>query len=184
MMHRLLATLVAFAALAAPTLCQDITSVSIPSVSGCGAVALTREICNTCVTLACIVEATITAGCDGCPAPPPTIYRSFPCDQGCGGLGGCQTTYRVVTPPDGVCETALLPTLTTSPSSLPSSTAGGDGSSSDAGGAGTGAGTATQTVTSTHTQDAGEVGDETRTVTTATSVSTAGAARRMPLRLW
>ncbi|KAK4099222.1 hypothetical protein N658DRAFT_430307, partial [Parathielavia hyrcaniae] len=132
---------------AAPALGQDITSVSIPSVSGCAAVALTREVCNTCVTLACIVEATITAGCDGCPAPPPTIYRSSPCDQGCAGLGGCQTTFRVVSPPDGVC-----------------------------------AGTAT--VTSTHTQDGGQVGDETRTVTTATSVSTAGAARRMPLRLW
>ena len=60
-------------------------------------------ICSTCATAACVVPATITAGCGSCPATPPTVYRSFPCDQGCSNLGPCKTLYEIVTASD-LCE--------------------------------------------------------------------------------
>jgi len=60
-------------------------------------------ICSTCATAACVVPATITAGCGSCPAVPPTVYRSFPCDQGCSNLGPCKTLYEIVTASD-LCE--------------------------------------------------------------------------------
>ena len=55
------------------------------------------------MTAACVYEATITAGCDGCSDVPPTVYRSFPCDQGCTSLG-CKTVYTVVTASGSACE--------------------------------------------------------------------------------
>ncbi|KAK4155879.1 hypothetical protein C8A00DRAFT_13135 [Chaetomidium leptoderma] len=118
---------------AVPVMSQLSESASIESVSGCAAVVSTTDICTTCVTAACVIEATVTAGCGGCAATAPTIYHSFPCDQGCGGLG-CKTIYNVVTATDSVCTAGPTPTQ-------------GDSASS-------------------------------------TSVSTAGAARVMPFRLW
>ena len=57
------------------------------------------------MTAACVLEATITAGCDGCSDVPPTVYRSFPCDQGCTSLG-CKTVYTVVTASGSACESS------------------------------------------------------------------------------
>lgn len=55
------------------------------------------------MTAACVAPATIVAGCGSCPATPPTIYRAFPCDQGCSNLGPCKTVYEIVTASD-LCE--------------------------------------------------------------------------------
>ncbi|KAG7287203.1 hypothetical protein NEMBOFW57_006708 [Staphylotrichum longicolle] len=88
---------------AATALAQDVGSVSIASVSGCPAVVSTTMICSTCMTAACVVPATIVAGCGSCPATPPTIYRGFPCDQGCSNLGPCKTIYEIVTASD-LCD--------------------------------------------------------------------------------
>ncbi|KAK0620077.1 hypothetical protein B0T14DRAFT_603741 [Immersiella caudata] len=75
----------------APTGSATLTAVSCP------AAVSTTDICSTCVTAACVIEATITAAC-GCPNPPLTIFSSHPCSLGCGGLG-CATVYTVVTEP-------------------------------------------------------------------------------------
>ncbi|KAK4032697.1 hypothetical protein C8A01DRAFT_20258, partial [Parachaetomium inaequale] len=133
---------------AGPALAQEGTesSASILSVSGCAAVVSTTDICTTCVTAACVVPATITAGCGGCGDAPPTVYRSFPCDQGCDNIG-CKTVYSVVTATESVCAASPSPTPTGGP----------DGSASGSGN---------------------------EAVTSATSVSTAGAARVRPFRLW
>lgn len=77
------------------------------SAPGCAPVVSTTDICSTCVTAACVVPATVTAGC-GCPDPPATVFRSHPCDLGCEGLGGCRTVYTVVRADgDGECEFAF-----------------------------------------------------------------------------
>ncbi len=65
----------------------------------------TTDICSTCVTAACVVEATVTAGC-GCPETPVTIYHSYPCELGCDALTACGTFYKVVTATD--CELSLF----------------------------------------------------------------------------
>ncbi|KAL2165026.1 hypothetical protein VTH06DRAFT_322 [Thermothelomyces fergusii] len=133
---------------AAPAIAQETTSASIVSVSGCAAVVSTTDICSTCVAAACVVPVTITAGCGGCPESPPTVYRSFPCDEGCDNLGGCRTVYSVVTATGGVCTAA--PTAT--PSQDPENPADGD--------------------------------DPAESASSATRVSTAGAARIVPVRVW
>ncbi len=92
---------------------QDTTttdSVSIVYVSGCAAVVSTTNVCTTCMTADCVYEATITAGCDGCSDVPPTVYKSFPCDQGCSGLG-CKTVFSVMTVTGGACVFFLLGVL-------------------------------------------------------------------------
>ncbi|KAH6855919.1 hypothetical protein B0I37DRAFT_411878 [Chaetomium sp. MPI-CAGE-AT-0009] len=99
-------SLVACIAVAGSALAQGLGSVSIESVSGCAAVVSTTDICNTCVTMACVVPATITAGCNGCGETPPTIYRSFPCDGGCENIG-CQTIYTIATETDN-CELTIM----------------------------------------------------------------------------
>lgn len=66
----------------------------------------TTDICLTCVTMACVAPATITAGCSGCGETPPTIYRSFPCDQGCDNIG-CKTVFSIVTATDNECELVM-----------------------------------------------------------------------------
>jgi hypothetical protein len=67
----------------------------------------TTDVCSTCVTAACVVPATVTAGCGTCADTAPTIFRSFPCDEGCDNLG-CKTVYEVVTATDNACEFALV----------------------------------------------------------------------------
>ncbi|KAK3294169.1 uncharacterized protein B0H64DRAFT_374990 [Chaetomium fimeti] len=126
-MHYLSKSLAACVALAGSALSQSggIGSVSIESVSGCAAVVSTTHICSTCVTMACVVPATVTAGCDGCGETPPTIYRSFPCDEGCDNIG-CQTIYSVATATDNECATGgagPTPTPTQDPGA---STTGGN----------------------------------------------------------
>ncbi|KAK4224662.1 hypothetical protein QBC38DRAFT_485067 [Podospora fimiseda] len=114
-------------ALVAVTHAQLTLAPSIPTVSGCPAVLSVTALCSTCMTLACIETATISAGCDGCPSAPATIFTGYPCENNCEGLGGCKTEYLVVSAADpGECsgpaatQTTLSGTVTES-SSLSSS---------------------------------------------------------------
>ncbi|KAK3307175.1 uncharacterized protein B0T15DRAFT_501728 [Chaetomium strumarium] len=165
--------------LAAPALSQSGTIATLESVSGCAAVVSTTAICSTCMTVDCVVPATITAGCGTCPDTPPTIYRSYGCDEGCGaeGLGGCKTVYSVVTASgdDGECD-------------------GGGGGDDDGSPAPTttgsdGHGPTTPTTTQSETEvtalptPSGSSNGTDGQVTAP--VSTAGAAARLrPFRLW
>ncbi|KAL2177787.1 uncharacterized protein P884DRAFT_199726 [Thermothelomyces heterothallicus CBS 202.75] len=106
---------------AAPAIAQEAMSASIVSVLGCPAVVSTTDVCSTCVAAACVVPATITAGCGDCPESPPTVYRSFPCEEGCNNIG-CRTVYSVVTATGSVCPAAPTPT----PSQDPDNPADGD----------------------------------------------------------
>ncbi|KAH6632508.1 hypothetical protein F5144DRAFT_593245 [Chaetomium tenue] len=101
---------------------QELGSASIDSVSGCAAVVSTTDVCSTCVTMECIALATITAGCGSCGETPPTIYRSFPCDEGCDNIG-CKTLFSVVTATDNECATGAGPTP--APSQDPNQSTGG-----------------------------------------------------------
>ncbi|KAK4134652.1 hypothetical protein BT67DRAFT_441817 [Trichocladium antarcticum] len=105
--HKTLATC---AAVAAPALAQITDSLSLESVSGCAAVVSTTDICSTCMAVACVVPATVTAGCGGCAETAPTIFRSHGCDRGCDGLGGCKTVYTVVTSSGDVCSVSTAGT--------------------------------------------------------------------------
>jgi len=82
-------------------------------VSGCPAAVSTTDICTTCVTAACVIEATVTVSCE-CPNPPMTIYSSHPCDLGCDGLG-CATVYKVET---AACEFHPFSVLSVYPSAF------------------------------------------------------------------
>ncbi|KAK0643741.1 hypothetical protein B0T16DRAFT_416558 [Cercophora newfieldiana] len=81
----------------AGTASPALTASPTVTAASCPAAVSTTDICSTCVTAACVIEATITAAC-GCPNPPETIFSSHPCSLGCGGLG-CATVYTVVTEP-------------------------------------------------------------------------------------
>ncbi|KAL2196947.1 hypothetical protein P885DRAFT_60942 [Corynascus similis CBS 632.67] len=114
-MHRFSGTLATCMALVAQAVAQQSSAVSIVSVSGCAAVVSTTDVCTTCMTVACVVPATITAGCGDCGESPPTIYRSFPCDEGCNNLG-CKTVYSIVTATtDSDCTASPTPTPTQDP---------------------------------------------------------------------
>ncbi|EAQ87434.1 hypothetical protein CHGG_04053 [Chaetomium globosum CBS 148.51] len=114
-------------------LSQELGSASIDSVSGCAAVVSTTNVCSTCVTMECVAPATITAGCGSCDETPPTIYRSFPCDQGCDNIG-CKTVFSVETATDGECASGASPTPTPSPD--PNQSTGGGGPTTSASTAG------------------------------------------------
>lgn len=82
--------------------------ITLESVSGCAAVVSTTSVCPTCVTLQCIVQATVTAGCDSCPVTAvPTIYREYPCEGPC--PDGCRTDYTVLTAEADMCGGEYLP---------------------------------------------------------------------------
>ncbi|SPQ25366.1 d518b934-6f69-4895-b448-2939b611c5c5 [Thermothielavioides terrestris] len=116
MMPRVFKALALCVAFVDSALAQITESASIVYVSGCAAVVSTTDVCSTCLTIDCVVPATITAGCDGCPTAAPTVYRSFPCDQGCN-VVGCKTVYTVVTATDGVCDEDEPSSSAESPSS-------------------------------------------------------------------
>ncbi|KAK4141788.1 uncharacterized protein C8A04DRAFT_30633 [Dichotomopilus funicola] len=123
-------TLTLCAALTAPAVAQISNPSATPaSVSGCAAVVSTTAVCTTCVTAACVVQATVTAGCGDCDANPPTVYRGFPCEEGCGNIG-CETKYKVVTASDGVCGAT-----TPGPGATPTGEPTGPSSSSSTAGA-------------------------------------------------
>ncbi|KAL2121343.1 hypothetical protein VTJ04DRAFT_5370 [Mycothermus thermophilus] len=155
--------------------------ITLESVSGCAAVVSTTSVCPTCVTLQCIVQATVTAGCDSCPVTAvPTIYREYPCEGPC--PDGCRTDYTVLTAEADMCGDAganITPTPTdgetpTTESTVPVTTTSGVEVTS------TGTETTTQDVIPSNQTDA-----ETTTGTVITpSPSTAGAARMKPLRWW
>ncbi|KAL2171528.1 hypothetical protein VTG60DRAFT_2696 [Thermothelomyces hinnuleus] len=168
-------------------------SASIVSVSGCAAVVSTTDICSTCLAAACVVPATITAGYGDCPESPPTVYRSFPCDEGCYNIG-CRTVYSVVTATGSVREShPRSPSPSTSTSSFPSPTATttitttasapvSSGSDTDLA---TSTGPTAPTPTPSQDPDNPADGDDpTEPATSATTASTAGAVRLMPFRLW
>lgn len=165
----------------AQAVAQQSSAVSIVSVSGCAAVVSTTDVCTTCMTVACVVPATITAGCGDCGESPPTIYRSFPCDEGCNNLG-CKTVYSIVTATtDSDCELFPSPSPTISSSSsrsVPVSSGPDDGDVESS------TGTASPTPTPTQDPENPTGSDEATDVVTETSASTAGAARMMPFRLW
>ncbi|KAK3985453.1 hypothetical protein QBC44DRAFT_335043, partial [Cladorrhinum sp. PSN332] len=116
-------------ALVAVARAQVTAAPSVPLVSGCPAVLSVTALCNTCVTLACIETAYVTAGCDGCPSVPATVFTGYPCEDNCAGLGGCKTEYMVVSAADpGECksepETVSLPPIFTETGSENPSTIG------------------------------------------------------------
>ncbi|KAK4110375.1 hypothetical protein N656DRAFT_292227 [Canariomyces notabilis] len=177
-MHLLLNVLATSLALAAPSLSQGITATpTIESVSGCPAVVSTTHVCSTCMTIQCVASVTITAGCGTCPASPPTIYRGYPCEEGCSALTGCKPVYTVVTAAageGGECEFAA--TATTTSTAISSGAATGSG-----------------TTTAATSMSFGEQSSVTGTGSTAGSgpastgpVSVNAAARRvaLPMRLW
>ncbi|KAK4233347.1 hypothetical protein C8A03DRAFT_38946 [Achaetomium macrosporum] len=170
-MHYMFKFLTTCVAVAAQALCQGTETVSLESVSGCAAVVSTTAICSTCMTIDCVVPATITAGCGSCPDTPPTIYRSFPCDQGCSNLGGCKTVYSVVTASDNECDGSSPTTPTASETT---------GSASDGNGS---TRTRTQSETEVTALPSGTASNGSDEQVTAT-VSTAGAARLRPFRFW
>ncbi|KAK4169798.1 hypothetical protein QBC43DRAFT_38352 [Cladorrhinum sp. PSN259] len=180
----------ALTALVAVARAQVTAAPSIPTVSGCPAVLSVTALCNTCVTLACIETAYITAGCDGCPSAPATVFTGYPCEDNCAGLGGCKTEYMVVSAADpGECKSepqtiSLDPIITGSGSENPSTigvtvTEPGDGISittvTTTGGTGS-APAPTQTTLS------GTVSSSVSS--TAGPVSTNAAGRLRPWRLW
>ncbi|KXX72835.1 hypothetical protein MMYC01_210620 [Madurella mycetomatis] len=172
-------------ALASPGFSQLTASPTIESVSGCAAVVSTTLVCSTCATLQCVTPVTITAGCGTCPDTPPTVYRGYPCEEGCSGLGGCRPVYTVVTAGDdaGECESPAT-TITATSETWPETTT-----------------MTTTTVVSSASSDGSDVGTGSAGVTTpgavptetggpvssTTAPATANAARRRvapPLRFW
>ncbi|KAK4188174.1 hypothetical protein QBC35DRAFT_497175 [Podospora australis] len=151
----------------------------LPSVSGCPAVLSITMVCNTCVTLECITIASITVGCPGdpCGATPATIRTGYPCDNGCSGLGGCRTSYRVVSAQGDMCgtPTGSVPTSTTvvSTTSTSTVTTGSPSSASSLLSETTDAPSTTESVPTSETLASTE------------SVSTNGAGGRLsPFRFW
>ncbi|KAL2258517.1 hypothetical protein VTK26DRAFT_8149 [Humicola hyalothermophila] len=153
-MHFVFKAVAALLAIAGQALSQTTASPSLQSVSGCAAVVSTTAICSTCMTIACVEPVTVTAGCGTCPETAPTIFRSHGCEEGCNGLGGCQTVYTVVTAgSDDACAATGAPTSTESDGGI-------------------------ITLTGTRT----ESGEE--PTSPPTTVSTAAANRLSPFRMW
>ncbi|KAK3939012.1 hypothetical protein QBC46DRAFT_355364 [Diplogelasinospora grovesii] len=153
------------------------TALTGASVSGCGVVYKTTDVCSTCVRPQCELQATVTVTC-GCRDPVATIYQSHPCSMGCAGLG-CYTDTTVVS----VCSTTG------------SGGGGGGAGTSTTGGSGTGpTATATGTATGTGTAagggggvTAGTTGAGGSGVVSSSStgpVSANAGGRLVPFRLW
>jgi hypothetical protein len=62
------------------------------TVKPCPTVISTKEVCSTCITLACISFSTISLSQQNCPPHASTVKTSFPCSKSkC--PGGCNTSY-------------------------------------------------------------------------------------------